>query len=390
VDHRVAGGVVILGSTGSIGRQALDVLAACDDAPQVVGLAGGRNLDLLAKQVERQRPRYVHAPAISHERIWHGARVIPLDDLCQVPEADRVLISTVGSTGLAPTLAAVRARKTVLLANKEVLVMAGELVIAEARRHGAPLLPVDSEHNAIWQCLVGDCVLGIGQADGPILRIVLTASGGPFRDLSLDQVRLVTREQALAHPNWVMGPKVTIDSATLMNKGFEVIEAHWLFGLPYNQIDVLLHRESVVHALVEFIDGSLKAVLGPADMRLPIQHALTYPKRCAGSWPRLRLEDVGRLSFAPLDRDRYPCFGLALAAAEAGGSLPAVLNAADDVAVKSFLDGGIEFVEIAELVDRALQAHERIAQPSLDEILEIDAMTRVQVQARLPRRPELV
>ncbi len=386
----MVGSVVILGSTGSIGRQALDVIGSCDDAPQVVGLAGGRNLELLAEQVQRVRPRYVHAPAISHERSWHGALVIPLDDLCQVPEADRVLISTVGSTGLAPTLAAVRARKTVLLANKEVLVMAGELVIAEARRHGAPLLPVDSEHNAIWQCLVGDCALGIGQADGPIRRIVLTASGGPFRDLSVDQVRSVTREQALAHPNWVMGPKVTIDSATLMNKGFEVIEAHWLFGLPYDQIDVLLHRESVVHALVEFIDGSLKAVLGPADMRLPIQHALTYPKRCAGSWPRLRLEDVGRLSFAPLDRNRYPCFGLALAAAVAGGSLPAVLNAADDVAVKSFLDGDIEFVEISELVDRALQSHERVAQPSLDEILEIDAMTRAQVQARLPRRRELV
>jgi 1-deoxy-D-xylulose-5-phosphate reductoisomerase len=390
VDFRVTGGVVILGSTGSIGRQALDVIRSCDDAPKVVGLAGGRNLDLLAEQVQRLRPRYVHAPAISHERTWHGALVIPLDDLCQVPEADRVLISTVGSTGLAPTLAAVQARKTVLLANKEVLVMAGELVIAEARRHGAPLLPVDSEHNAVWQCLVGDCVLGIGQADGPIRRIVLTASGGPFRDMSLDQVRSVTRDQALAHPNWVMGPKVTIDSATLMNKGFEVIEAHWLFGLPYDQIDVLLHRESVVHALVEFIDGSLKAVLGPADMRLPIQHALTYPKRCAGSWPRLRLEDVGRLSFAPLDRNRYPCFDLALAAAVAGGSLPAVLNAADDVAVKSFLDGDIEFVEIAELVDRALQSHQRIAQPSLDEILEIDTLTRAQVRARLPQRPELV
>lgn len=377
----MARGVVIVGSTGSVGRQALDVIQSCRDDLRLVGITGGRNLDLLAQQTENWSPRYVYAPGISGERTWHGATVLPPAEMCQVSEAERVLISTVGSSGLDPTLAALSAGKTVALANKEVLVMAGEIVIAAAIRFGASIMPVDSEHNAIWQCLVGECTVATGRVSGPIRRIVLTASGGPFRDFPVDQLNRVTPEQALVHPTWVMGKKVTVDSATLMNKGFEVIEAHWLFGLPYDQIDVLLHRESVVHALVEFVDGSFKGSLGPPDMRLPLQHALTYPDRRAGSWPRLRLEEVGQLTFAPLLRGRYPCFDLAIAAAIEGGTLPAVVSAADDEAVKGFLDGKISFNEIPITVERAMREHQTVAQPNLDEILAADAEARRSVTA---------
>jgi 1-deoxy-D-xylulose-5-phosphate reductoisomerase len=383
--HRgdVARGVVVLGSTGSIGRQALDVIRSCPDELRLVGVAAGRNLQLLAAQVDELRPKYVSAPDLSAGTQWHGAQVVPLGDICQVAEAERVLVSTVGSTGLDPTLCAIRAGKTIALANKEVLVMAGDLVIAEARRYRARILPVDSEHNAVWQCLAGECDLGIGKASGPIERIILTASGGAFRDLPLERLMSVTREEALAHPNWVMGPKVTIDAATLMNKGFEVIEAHWLFGLPYAQIDVIMHRESVVHALVEMVDGSIKAALAPPDMRLPVQHALTYPNRRRGAWPKLRLEEIGQLSFAPMEARRYPCFELALQAAKAGGSLPAVLSAADDEAVKAFLDGRIGFTEIVGTVDGALQAHRPIAHPTIQDIVATDENTRMFVAQSL-------
>lgn len=386
----MAHGVVILGSTGSIGRQALEVIRCHPDELHLVGIAAGQNLDLLGRQVEEWSPAFVSAPSLPPGQTWHGATVATLAEMCRLPEAERVLISTVGATGLLPTLTAIRARKTVLLANKEVLVMAGELVVQEAQHYGAAILPVDSEHSAVWQCLVGDCSVVTGQAEGPIHRIVLTASGGAFRDLPVEALVAVTREQALAHPNWVMGPKVTIDSATLMNKGFEVIEAHWLFGLPYNQIDVLLHRESVVHALVEFVDGSVKAELGPPDMRLPLQHALTYPHRRAGSWPRLRLEEIGRLTFAPLDRRRYPCFELALAAAASGGSVPAALSAADDVAVRLFLDGKIGFTEIADTVDRALQAHRPLPHPTYEDIVATDAETRAFLDPSVGRDRQLV
>lgn len=384
-ERNMTRGIVVLGSTGSVGRQALDVIRSFPGELRVVGLAAGSRLDDLAQQVATWRPRYVSAPALAPGSIWNGARVLSLEDLSAVEEAERVLISTVGAAGLSPTLAAIRAGKSVALANKEVLVMAGRPVMAEARKHQVEILPVDSEHSALWQCLVGECHLVDGRAEGPIRRAVLTASGGAFRDLAPEDLVHVTREQALAHPNWVMGPKVTIDSATLMNKGFEVIEAHWLFGLPYDQIDVVLHRESVVHALVEFIDGSIKAVLGPTDMRLPLQHALTYPERRRGAWPRLRIEELGRLSFAPLEVGRYPCFDLCLRAAREGGSWPVVLSAADDVAVSAFLAGAIPFAGIADLVDRALQGQPGVADPSLEEIVEIDARTRRLLQPISPR-----
>lgn len=383
--EHVAHGIVIVGSTGSIGQQALDVIRAQRDQLQVVGLAAGQNLDLLARQVAEHQPTYVAAPALSAGSRWNGAKVVSLDEICTVPEADRVLIATVGAIGLTPTISAIRSHKTIALANKEVLVMAGELVIAEARRHGATILPVDSEHNAVWQCLAGDCRIETGAIDGPIARIILTASGGAFRDLPLERLDEVTPAEALAHPNWVMGQKVTIDTATLMNKAFEVIEAHWLFGLPYEQIDVVLHRESVVHALVEFVDGSVKAELSAPDMRIPLQHALTYPGRRPSSWPRLRLEELGRLSFAPLDSRRYPCFELALAAAREGGTTPVVLSAADDVAVEKFLAGEIRFPEIPTVIARALRTHRSIPHPSLEEILAVDAEVRRDLRSPVAR-----
>lgn len=372
----MARGIAILGSTGSIGQQALEVIRANPDGLRAVGLAGGRNLDLLARQVREHAPGYVSAPSLPVGQTWNGARVVPLTELCALDAAERVLVATVGAIGLVPTLAAIRHGKTVLLANKEVLVMAGAPVIAEARRAAIPILPVDSEHNAVWQCLVGDCTLGANAVEGPLRRVILTASGGAFRDLPVDQLARVTPEQALAHPNWVMGKKVTVDCATLMNKAFEVIEAHWLFGLPYAQIDVVLHRESIVHAMVELVDGSLKAILNAPDMRIPIQHALTYPERRESAWPRLDLEEVGQLSFGKLERERYPCFDLALAAASAGGSVAAALSAADDVAVARFLDGQIRFTEIPTLIERVVQAHQPISQPTVEEILEVDAQVR--------------
>lgn len=378
----LARGVIILGSTGSIGQQALEVIRAHPDEFRVIGLAAGKNLDLLARQVSLYRPLYVSAPVLPVGTTWNGAQTLSLVDLCQVPEAERVVVSTVGATGLLPTLAALRSRKTVLLANKEVLVMAGDLVMAEARRAGIPILPIDSEHNAVWQCFAGDCSLGAGAIEGPVRRIVLTASGGAFRDMPLDQLSRVTPQQALAHPNWVMGQKVTVDCATLMNKGFEVLEARWLFGLSYDQIDVVLHRESIVHALVEFVDGSVKAELSQPDMRIPIQHALTYPERRPSAWPRLAIEQIGQLSFAPLDRRRYPCFDLALAAAAAGGTAAAALSAADDVAVARFLNGEIAFTQIPELVDQVLQSHRPIAHPTIEDILEVDQQVRRELGAR--------
>ncbi|MGH2459571.1 MAG: 1-deoxy-D-xylulose-5-phosphate reductoisomerase [Chloroflexota bacterium] len=381
----MARGIVILGSTGSIGQQAIEVIRANPDDLRVVGLAAGHNLDLLERQIQELQPGYVSAPSLAPGRRWNGAEVRSLSEIATVSEADRVLVSTVGMTGLLPTLAAIRAGKTVLLANKEVLVVAGALVMDEARRAGIPILPVDSEHNAVWQCFAGDCTLGAGTIEGPLQRIILTASGGAFRDLSPDELHQVTPRQALAHPNWVMGPKVTVDCATLMNKGFEVIEAHWLFGVPYAHIDVVLHRESIVHALVEFVDGSLKAELGAPDMRLPIQHALTYPNRRSSAWRRLRVEDIGRLSFAPLESGRYRCFDLALEAARVGGTATAALSAADEVAVARFLAGTIAFTEIAEVVDRALQTHQSIARPTIDDVLAVDREVRRDVEARLGR-----
>lgn len=376
--------LVILGSTGSIGRQALEVVRAHPEQVRVVGLAAGRSAGLLEEQVAEFRPAYYFLEAAPRAAFsaFDGAQLLAMDEMACLPEADLVLVATVGRAGLAPTLAALAAGKRVALANKEVLVMAGEAVVAAAQRGGGTLIPVDSEHSAIWQCLQGEAGEG-----GParIHRLVLTASGGAFRDRSVEELRRVTPEEALRHPNWVMGPKVTVDSATLMNKGFEVIEAHWLFGVPLANIDVLLHRESIIHSLVEFVDGSVKAQLGAPDMRLPLQYAISYPDRWhAPGFPRLDLAQMGKLSFAPVEAGRWPCLELALEAAMQGGTCPAVLSAADDVAVECFLAGRIGFLDIPRLVEATLGAHRTVHHPNLEDVVEADAWARADLLNRIP------
>ncbi|TAK37152.1 MAG: 1-deoxy-D-xylulose-5-phosphate reductoisomerase [Chloroflexota bacterium] len=356
--------VAILGSTGSIGTQALDVCRAFPDQLRVLALAAGRNTDLLRAQVREFAPRCVFGEGLSRERPdWLGnARLCDMTEMVTAEEIDLVLVSTSGSVALRPVLAAIRAGKTVAVANKEVLVTAGEILTREARARDRRILPVDSEHSALLQCLAGEDARSVA-------RIIITASGGPFRRFAAEQLTLVTPEQALKHPNWQMGRKVTIDSATLLNKGLEVIEARWLFDTPYERIDVVVHPESVVHGLVEFTDGSIKAHLGAPDMRIPIQYALSYPERWSNqTWPRLDLLAQGRLTFEPPDYGRFPCLALALEAGRKGGTYPAVLSSADEVAVELLLAGRIGFQDIPRLIEEALTAHHQDAHPSLEDI----------------------
>lgn len=305
-----------------------------------------------------------------------------MEEMASHPDVDLVVVGTSGAAGLGPTIAALQAGKPVALANKEVLVMAGGIVTQAAARGRAELRPVDSEHSAIWQCLWGEDV-------GSVEKLILTASGGAFRDVPVRDLARVTPREALRHPTWDMGRKVTIDSATLMNKGFEAIEAHWLFGVPMERIEIVMHRESVVHSLVEFTDGSVKAQLGEPDMRLPIQCALTYPERIDGAGvPRLNLARAKELHFAEPDLSRYPCLRLALEAGAKGGTYPAVLAAADEVAVEQFAVGALGFTEIAHVVDAALSAHEGVMRPTLEQALEADAWAREYALARI--RPKAV
>jgi 1-deoxy-D-xylulose-5-phosphate reductoisomerase len=368
--------LAVLGSTGSIGRQTLDVVRSLPGRFNVIALAAGGNVTLLEEQVREFRPRYVCAEREGEylmERIaggGHSSRWAEIEEMAADPDVDVVVIATVGAAGLGPTLAAVRTGKAVALANKEVLVMAGHIITAEARRSRAELRPVDSEHSAIWQCLWGE-------DREAIERIIITASGGPFRDTPQHELSGVTAEEALRHPNWQMGQKITVDSATLLNKGLECIEARWLFDVPLERIEVILHRESIVHSLVEFRDGSLKAQLGVPDMRLPIQCALTYPARLPGvSIPRLDLKLIETLSFGAPDTKRYPCLALALEAGRRGGSYPAVLAAADEIAVQNFLAGHILFTEIAHVISDALNSHTAHTNPSLEQVVEADSWAR--------------
>jgi 1-deoxy-D-xylulose-5-phosphate reductoisomerase len=331
---------------------------------------------LLEEQAREVRPRLVCAGREAdylRDRMRSGSlpgRWAEMEEMAADAAVDVVVVGTVGAAGLAPTLAAVRAGKAVAIANKEVLVMAGHIITAEARRHGAELRPIDSEHSAIWQCLWGE-------APESVERIVLTASGGPFRDTPLHELDRVTADEALRHPNWQMGQKITVDSATLLNKGLECIEARWLFDVSLDNIEVLMHRESIVHSLVEFRDGSVKAQLGVPDMRLPIQCALTYPQRLPGAEvPKLDLKLVGTLTFGAPDLKQFPCLGLTLEAGRRGGSYPAVLAAADEIAVQHFLAGHIRFLDIPLAIDDALSAHSGAANPNLDELLEADAWAR--------------
>ena len=359
--------IAILGSTGSIGRQALDVISALPNKLKVVALTGNRNLELLERQINEFQPKLFHS-SIKPE-ISYGGEFLSAEEIASHPEVDSVIVATAGNAGLNPTLAAIRAGKTVALASKEVLAMAGEIIMREASRHKARILPIDSEHSAIWQCLHGE--------DNKPRRLFLTASGGPFYRYSQSQLTEVTPEQALRHPIWKMGRKVTIDSATLMNKGLEIIEAHWLFSFPFDSIEILIHPQSIVHSMVEFMDGSLKAQLSWPDMRIPIQYALSYPQR----WPnseltRLDWDKINSLNFEPVDYDRFPCLKLAIDAGKSGGTYPTVLCAADEVAVELFLNDRIGFTDIAKIVQRTLEQHQNIRQPSIEEILAADVWAR--------------
>jgi 1-deoxy-D-xylulose-5-phosphate reductoisomerase len=371
--------IAVLGSTGSIGRQALDVIRQLPDRFEVVALAAGRNAGLLAEQVAEFRPRYVaaesEAAVLSDAAAAVGASFIPPEEMAVAADIDIPLVGTAGAAGLMPTLRALEAGRPVAIANKEVLVMAGHLVRRAMERGGGDLRPVDSEHSAIWQCLWGE----EGHA---IRRILLTASGGAFRDYGRRQLATVTAEQALNHPTWKMGAKITVDSATLMNKGMETIEAMWLFDVPMEKVDVVLHRESIVHSLVEFSDGSVKAQLGVPDMRLPIQLALAYPERMPVSpMPALDLAAVGTLNFGRPDMDRFPCLRLAMEAGRLGETFPAAMAAADEVAVERFIAGEIGFLDIPTVIEAVMGEHRPVADPDLEAILEADARARAQARA---------
>ena len=356
--------IVILGSTGSIGRQTLDIVRAFPDEFQVVGLAAGNNTALLLEQAAEFAPDYIWCSNPPTE-LPDGAKTLPMAEMASLPEVDQVMVALMGAVGLKPTLSALHAGKQVALSNKEPIVMAGQVLKEAEAAHGGVILPVDSEPSAIWQCLQGE--------DNHIRRLMITASGGPFRRTPLDELESVTPEQALRHPTWRMGDKITIDSATLMNKAFEVIESHWLFSVPWEDIAVVVHPQSTIHSMVEFDDGSVKAQLGPPSMRLPIQYALFHPRRFANDEiPRLDIGAAWSLDFEPLEPKRFPCFDLAVSAGKAGGTMPVVLSAADEVAVQAFLAGSIRYTDIYRLVDRMLNEHVSQPSPDLDAIVEAD------------------
>ena len=366
--------LAVLGSTGSIGQQTLEVVRALPHRFHIVGLAGGKNVDLLAKQVNEFKPRFVYfQDREALARLTNAEyEFLTLEDIARHSQVDTVIIATSGRAGLSPTLAAVQAGKSVALANKESLVMAGEIITNEAKLNEARILPIDSEHSAIWQCLNGETQ--------PATQLTLTASGGPFLHYSPAELSRVTVEQALSHPSWQMGKKVTIDSATLMNKGLEIIEAHWLFDMPLDNIRVLIHPQSIIHSMVEFIDGSIKAQLSYPDMRLPIQYALSYPERLPNpQLPRLDWSNIKDLTFEPPDLDTFPCLKLAVEAGRKGGTCPAVLCGADEVAVELFLAQKVKFIDIANLVEKVLEQHQSIPYPTLDEIVAADTWAREKV-----------
>lgn len=380
--------IVILGSTGSIGRQTLAVIRSMPDRFRVIGLAAGHNWRLLADQVREFRPEAAVLAGpdellkLSGEL---GAACPELacgrkgaENLARMVAVDLVFVAVTGAAGVYPTVAAVEAGKDVALANKETLVAAGEIVMKLAAEKGVRLLPVDSEHSAVWQCLCGEVASSVA-------KVILTASGGPFRDMEREKLGAVTPGMALAHPNWQMGEKITIDSATLMNKGLEVIEARWLFGVDYDQIEVVVHPQSIIHSAVEFCDGSIIAQMGLPDMRLPIQYALTYPERRKSALPRLCLSDLAGLTFQKPDTSRFPALELAYGAGRAGGTMPAVLNAANEVAVGAFLQRRIGFQDITGIVAAVMERHQVITRPALEEIMEADRQAREEASGFIVR-----
>lgn len=371
--------IAILGSTGSIGTQALDVIRKNSDRFEVYALVANRSVDKLIEQAREFMPNVVCiADETLYERlrdaladldikVWAGDQAIT--DMVTMPSIDVVLAAMVGYAGLKPTMAAIEAGKTIALANKETLVVAGDIILDLCRKHRVPLLPVDSEHSAIFQCLAGELA-------NPIEKILLTASGGPFRTYTIEQLKHVTASEALKHPNWQMGDKITIDSATMMNKGFEVIEAHWLFNVPYDKIEVLVHPQSIVHSAVQFADGAIKAQLGAPDMRLPIQYALTYPERVTSDFPRADLLQLGALTFDQPDLVKFPLLALAYQAIERGGNIPCVLNAANEVVNLAFREGRCSFPAMSELIDRTMQCINYIPKPNYEELVMTDLETR--------------
>ncbi len=375
--------ICLLGATGSIGMQTLDVIRTYPESFQLTAMSIGNNETFGEKIVQEFKPKIVSVMTKEMKnkfihKVPQGTKVVHgeegLVEVATYPDYDVLLNAVVGSVGLQPTLAAIAESKTIAIANKETLVTAGHIVMEAANANSVQILPVDSEHSAIFQCL-------LGEQENQLSKIVLTASGGSFRDRTREQIKNVTVEEALAHPNWSMGAKLTIDSATMMNKGLEVIEAHWLFQIPYDKIEVILHRESVIHSMVEFEDTSVIAQLGAPDMKIPIQYALTYPDRLElPQTKRLNLSEIGTLHFADVDYNRYRCLHMAYEAGKAGGTMTTVLNAANEEAVGAFLSKRISFLEIESIVEKALETHSLTEHPEIEHILEVDRETRQYVQ----------
>lgn len=378
--------ISILGVTGSIGTQTLNIIQNNEERFQLVAMSAGRNIPLVEQTIERFQPKLV---SVMEEADAERLRVrypntsfvsgtLGLKEVATY-KSDLLITAVVGSVGLEPTLAAIEARIPIALANKETLVAAGHIVMKRAKELNVPIIPVDSEHSALFQAMNGE-------NPKTIRRLIITASGGSFRHLTRDELANVTVEQALAHPNWAMGNKLTIDSATMMNKGLEVIEAHHLFNLPFDQIDCVMHRESIIHSIVEFCDTSMIAQLGSPDMRVPIQYAMTYPDRISMQEPKpLDLVALGQMNFETLDVNRFKALALAYEAGRTGGSLPTVMNAANEVAVAAFMAGCISFLQIDEMVERSMERHTVIQNPDLQTILEVDAMTRREITATIEK-----
>jgi 1-deoxy-D-xylulose-5-phosphate reductoisomerase len=379
--------IAILGSTGSIGVNALGVIQANPEKYQVTALAAGKNIRLLLEQIKRFRPLAV---AVMEETVANELKAQLTNSnrpeiffgtegftrLATMTEVDTIISAMAGAAGLLPTYSGIKAGRNIALANKETMVMAGSLIMAEARKHGVSILPIDSEHSAILQSLQG-------HPREDLRRVILTASGGPFRDLSLEEMGKVTPAQALNHPNWNMGPKVSIDSSTMMNKGLEAIEAKWLFDLKMDQISILIHSQSIVHSMVEYKDGSIISQMGVPDMIIPISFALSFPHHLKTRVPPLELEKIGILSFEKPDMKRFRCLDLALKAAEIGGSMPAVLNGANEIAVESFLKGNIGFLDIPDLIEKTMASHKSHPIDSIETVMEVDRWARDMARSML-------
>lgn len=370
--------IAILGSTGSIGTQTLEVIAAYPEEYRVLGLSAGSNIDILIEQIAKFSPKIV---SVKNKELADKLKIHVSDkikilygkeglvEVATYQDVDILVSAVVGSVGLNPTIEAIKCGKKIALANKETLVAGGHIVMNLVNKYNVPIIPIDSEHSAIFQCLNGENI-------DEVKKLIITASGGSFRNKSREELKEVTVEDALNHPNWNMGAKITIDSATMMNKGFEVIEAHWLFNMPYKKIDVIVHPESIIHSMVEYNDKAVIAQLGTPDMKIPIQYALSYPNRKKLNGNSLNLLELGSLNFYKPDYERFPCLKMAYQCGEEGGTLPTVLNAANEVAVEAFLQGKIPFIGIEFLIKEALENHNNIKNPSLEVIIEVDLWSR--------------